>query len=100
MSNWRDVVIKAVIIGGVVFISVLSARIIPVGSKLCKIDTIYIERNDVTNSLLLDITQQLHKINENLSIKNNNLKKVKRPVLDTIHIDAHLHLNDIKKIEQ
>lgn len=75
-----------------VFIAVLGAKMIPLNNPEQPVyDTIYVERT-VTDSLLKDISGQVHEINSKIPVKRTQVRQ-KVQKCDTIKVDATIHLD-------
>ncbi len=90
---WIQLIIWSVAIASSIIIGSLAARFIPVyNDNQVRIDTlrdtIYIERN-MTDSLLKDISNQVHEINVKIPIRNEAAKhrRSTRPTKDTLRVD-------------
>lgn len=93
-ENWLSVLLTMFTLGVVVFIAIIAGRILPVkDDQILKKDTIYIERS-ITDSLLLNISKQVHEINNKLTPKRVYINKNKQKNADTLHIDAHIHMEN------
>lgn len=75
-----------------VFIGILGAKILPAYNPEQPVrDTIYVERT-VTDSLLEDISGQVHEINSKIPVKRTPVRR-KVQKCDTIKVDATIHLD-------
>lgn len=75
-----------------VFIGVLGVKMIPLNnSEQPAHDTIYVERT-ITDSLLEDISGQVHEINSKLPVKRTTVRQ-KVQKCDTITVDATIHFD-------
>ena len=77
---------------GASFLGWLGAKCIPVDNHVSpQKDTVYVGNGD-TDSLLLDISNQVREINR--KIKEKRPMRRCKPRKDTIHIDASLHIEN------
>lgn len=92
-ENWLSGLLTYIIVVVGAFMGVYCARRLPIEQeKVHKKDTIYIKRS-ITDSLLLDISFQLKKIEEKLQPKKVYIQKRKSKPCDTIKIDASIHID-------
>lgn len=92
-ENWLPNVLTFLIVFIGTFMGFNCARRLPIKKEKVHIkDTIYIERS-ITDSLLLNISFQLHKIEEKLQPKKVYIQKRRSIPCDTIKIDAFIHID-------
>lgn len=91
----HSLIILTITIAVSVFIGVLGAKIVPVNSPEQPVhDTIYVGRT-VTDSLLEDISGQVHEINIKIPVRRTPVRR-KAPQCDTLKVDATIHLDKIQ----
>lgn len=92
-ENWLSRLLTFIIVVVGAFMGFYCARSLPIKQdKVHKKDTVYIKRS-ITDSLLLDISFQLDKIEEKLQPKKVYIQKRNTKPCDTIKIDASIHIN-------
>lgn len=92
-ENWLSKVLTFLIVFIGTFMGFYCARSLPIKQqKVHTKDTIYIERS-ITDSLLLNISFQLHKIEEKLQPKKVYIQKRRSIPCDTLKIDASIHID-------
>lgn len=92
-ENWLSIVLNSIIVVVGTFMGFYCARSLPVRQEKVYIkDTIYIERS-VSDSLLFNISSQLHKIEEKLQPKKIYIQKRHPTPCDTLKIDASIHID-------
>lgn len=96
-NNWQHYLLRLVTVATAVFMGVGIARNLPNSKKLKPIhDTIYV-KPAISDSLLRDISVQVHEINNKLTPKKVYISPRQKQSCDTIHIDASLNLNNSER---
>lgn len=92
-ENWLSKLLTFIIVFIGAFMGFYCARSLPIKQeKVHKKDTVYIKRS-ITDSLLLDISFQLNKIEEKLQPKKVYIQKRRSTPCDTLKIDASIHID-------
>lgn len=92
-ENWCPLILIFVTVSVGTFMGVHCARSLPnTQVNAYKIDTVYIEPS-ITDSLLLDISSQIYKINEQLQPKKVYIQERHSIICDTLRIDASIHID-------
>lgn len=92
-ENWLSILLTFIIVVVGAFMGCYCARRLPIiQEKVHKKDTIYIKRS-ITDSLLLDISSRLNKIEGKLQPKKVYIQKRKSKTCDTIKLDASIHMD-------
>lgn len=92
-ENWCPLILTLVTVSVGTFMGVHCACSLPnTQVNAYKIDTVYIERS-ITDSLLLDISSQIYKINEQLQRKKVYTQERRSIICDTLKIDASIHID-------
>ena len=93
LENWLSKVLTLLVIFVGSFMGYYCARSLPIKNETThKIDTVYIKRS-ITDSLLLEISLQLHDIEKKLQPQKVYIQKKHSIPIETLKIDASIHIN-------
>lgn len=97
LENWLSKILTLLVIFVGSFMGYYCARSLPIKNGAThKIDTVYIKRS-TTDSLLLEISLQLHDIEKKMQPKKVYIQKKRSIPIDTLKIDASIHIDQNKQ---